>query len=286
MPDGRILEYWEGGDPEGPGVIFHPGSPVSRVLGRWAHEAAVAAQVRLVSVNRPGYGGSTATTRVPSLLATGRDTAALAAGLGLAEYAVVGSSGGGPFAVATAVADPVAVRAVGVVVGTGPWRLLNAPSDESIDERGFLALLDAGNVEGALAGFRHAAERDLGGLKALNGDARIDALIGGLGGRLASDEDFRAIFAANLVVVLENLEGFVIDNLAWGGTWDVDPSDIIAPTLLWYGEDDTRCPPVHGQWYRDRIDGSQLVVFPGEGHLDVGAGHWPEVLAGLLRIWK
>ena len=71
-------------------MIFHPGTPVTRLLGRWGHEAAVAAGVRLVSVNRPGYGGSTTSTGPPSLLAVGEDTAALASHLGLDGYAAVG----------------------------------------------------------------------------------------------------------------------------------------------------------------------------------------------------
>ena len=59
--------------------------------------------MRLVALNRPGYGGSTPSA-APSLLATGRDTAALADVLGLQDYAVLGISGGGPFALATGVA--------------------------------------------------------------------------------------------------------------------------------------------------------------------------------------
>ncbi len=115
-------------------MIVHPGSPSTRLLGQWGHEAAVAAGVRLVSVNRPGYGGSTVPSGAPSLIATGRDTAALAAHLGVEQYAVFGQSGGGPFAVATALADPGHVRALGVVGGTGPWRLLD---DASKDPEGF-----------------------------------------------------------------------------------------------------------------------------------------------------
>ena len=62
--------------------------------------------------------------------------------------------------------------------------------------------------------------------------------------------------------------------------------DVAAPTLLWYGEADTPCPPAHGRWYADRIADSKLVMIPGAGHLDVIDGHWPEVLTGLLTIWK
>jgi pimeloyl-ACP methyl ester carboxylesterase len=285
LGDGRVVDYWEGGDPDGRGMILHPGTPATRLLGRWGHEAAVAAGVRLISVSRPGYGGSTVIpAEAPSLLAVGGDTAALAAHLGLGEYAVIGISGGGPFAVATAVADPNTVRAVGVVGGVGPWRLLDESSVYP-EERECLALLDAGNVAGAWAGFRRLVDQDFDGLSALDDAARVDAILTGEESPLIHDEGYRAIWADNMRVVLDRRDGYVFDNLAWGGIWDIDPRDVEAPSLLWYGELDKGVPPAVGQWYADRIEGSHLVIVPGEGHLDVCDTHWPEVLAGLLRIW-
>ena len=236
-------------------------------------------------MNRPGYGGSTLNAaQAPSLLAVGRDTAALAAHLGLDEYAVFGISGGGPFAVATAVADAGAVRALGVVGGVGPWRLLDDPSAD-LEDREILALLDAGDVAGAWAGFRLLAEHEYGGLRSLGDAERVDAILAGSQGPLIHDDDYRAIWADAMRVVLGGLDGYVFDNLAWGGIWDLDPRDVVAPSHLWYGELDTGQPPAVGQWYADRIAGSHLTVIPGEGHLDVCDTHWPEVLAGLLRIW-
>ena len=176
LPDGRVLEFRESGDPGGRAVVFHPGTPVSRVLGRWGHEAAVEAGVRSLAVNRPGYGGST-TIAEPSLISVGRDTAALAAELGLDGYAVVGSSGGGPYTVATAIADPANVRAIGIVGGVGPWRLLDDPSELS-DDRECLALLDVGDVDGAWTCFREQCERDLGGREP---DAAADWALAGDG---------------------------------------------------------------------------------------------------------
>jgi pimeloyl-ACP methyl ester carboxylesterase len=286
LPDGRTLEYWDGGAPGGRAMIMHPGTPETRVMGRWGHDAAASAGVRLVSVNRPGYGGSTATTTA-SLLATGRDTAAVAAHLGVDQYAVFGLSGGGPFALATAVADPGHVGALGVVGGIGPWRLLDGSSKDP-EGSTCLALLDAGDVAGAWDCMRRDVEGGYGGFAALDDAARVDAIMAdiGDGSTLVHDPAYRALWADNLRVVLDSLEGDVFDNLAWGATWDVDPHDVAAPTLLWYGESDRHCPPAHGQWYADRIASAELVIRPGEVHLDVIDAHWPEVLAGLLRIWE
>jgi pimeloyl-ACP methyl ester carboxylesterase len=283
LPDGRVVEYWDGGDLQGRPVVYHPGTPGSRILGRWGHEAAVAASVRLLSVSRAGYGSST-TSRVASLSAGGRDTAALAASLGLERYAVFGTSGGGPFAVATAVADPVRVAALGVVGGIGPWRLLDPP-DKNAEDRALLALIDDGDIAGGWAGFHASAEAALSGMVGLDDDGRVDAFFAEFDGSLIRDEAYRALWAANLDLVINSPDGYVIDNIAWGGTWDVDPRDVVAPTLLWYGEHDDHCPPSTGRWYQERVAGSRLEILPGEGHLDVCDRHWPKVLAGLLGVW-
>lgn len=125
-------------------------------------------------------------------------------------------------------------------------------------------------------------ERDWVGLRALPDDARVVAILDEPQSPLVRDQDFRALWATNLAVVLNRLDGYVIDNLSWGGTWDIDPRDVTAPTVVWEaGRDGAR----HGRWYADRIAGSELVIFPDDGHLDVCDGHWPEVLAGILGVW-
>ena len=58
--DGRILAVTEGGDPHGLRVPAHMGTPNSRLLyGPMADDAARRG-LRLISYDRPGYGGSTA----------------------------------------------------------------------------------------------------------------------------------------------------------------------------------------------------------------------------------
>ena len=145
----------------------------------------------------------------------------------------------------------------------------------------------AGDVTGAWECMSQDAARAYRGLTAQDAAVRVDAIMAEIGdrSRLLDDVDYRALWAANIRVVLGNLDGSVRDNLAWGAAWDVDPRDVSAPTRLWYGESDTPCPPAHGRWYADRIPGAELVILPGAGHVDVIDGHWPDVLAGLLAIW-
>jgi len=282
LADGRTIEYWDGGDPHGRPAIYHPGTPVSRVFGRWGHDAAVEAGVRLLALNRPGYGGSTS-SRAPSLLSVGRDTAELAALLGLSEVAVFGSSGGGPFAVATAVAAPGSVAALGIVGAIGPWRVLEGP-EANVEDRACLALLDAGDAEGAWACMYRDVDERRGHISPTQA---ADELLATDRSVLAREPTYRQLWIENMAVVQQNFDGYVFDNVAWGAAWDVDPRDVVAPALLLYGTDDAHCSAdLHGRWYAERIASSELVVVPSAGHIDAIDGHWPEVLAGLLRIWR
>nr|WP_296068033.1 alpha/beta hydrolase [uncultured Actinoplanes sp.] len=283
LPDGRVVEYFDGGDPSGRPVFFQPGTPATRIMGRLWHPAAAAAGARLISVSRPGYGGSTAVAERPTLSAAGRDIAALATLLGLDEYAVVGSSGGGPFAVATAAVDPRRVRALGVVAGGGPWRELADPSTEP-QERACLARLDEGDLVGARAGMREVVENVWqAGLRELDGDARLEAWLGD--DPLAADPAYRVIMADAMREVLDSTEGAVFDGLAQGGGWDIDFPAVQAPALLWYGGADEVCPVAYGHWYAERIAGAQLAIFPDDDHLAVADSHRPEILAALLKAW-
>jgi len=282
LEDGRVLEYWDGGDPGGRPVIVHPGTPVTRILGRWADGAAAAAGVRLLFVNRPGYGRSTLRPGMPSLRAVGRDTVELADLLGIDGFGIVGYSGGGPFAVATAVADPGRVRALAVVAGVGPWVTMQ-PVSVYPEDRACLALLDGGDSAATWRCFEAQVEHDWVGLTPAE---FTQAMIGGERGQTAGDPDYRAIWLQNSVAVLESFDGYIYDNVAWGAPWDVDPRDVVAPTRMWFGSDDESCPAdVYGRWFADRIAGAVLTVFEGAGHVDVCDGHWPEILTGVLRSW-
>ena len=96
----------------------------------------------------------------------------------------------------------------------------------------------------------------------------------------------RSLWAANLAAVAARLDGCAFDNFAWGGIWDIDPSQVMAPTTLRYGDADGICPPSHGEWYAERIVGAELVIHPGEGHIEVCSTHWSEELTGLLDRWR
>lgn len=286
LPDGRVLEYWDGGDPDGRPVIEQTGTPATYALSIPHHEIALECGVRYVTINRPGYGRSTPSD--PSLAAAGRDTAELARSLGCSEYAVVGVSGGGPYATATAVVDPGAVRALGLVAAVGPWLELSTPTDEEAEERELIARGGPGRWDEVRPRYLALAEEQMGGLRELDDEARVDAILAEFTSPLVADPRMRKAWVESLRLTIDGpygFEGYVADGLSWGGAWDIDPKAVSSATLLWYGDADTNCPVSYGQWYADRIPGAQLSVLEGQDHIDVCDGNWSRVFPELLDAW-
>ncbi len=93
LSDGRVLAYEQYGDADGRPVFFFHGTPGSRLFHP-PDEVTRRTGVRLICVDRPGYGGSTFQPG-RQILDWPADIAALADALGLRTFAVAGHSGEG-----------------------------------------------------------------------------------------------------------------------------------------------------------------------------------------------
>jgi pimeloyl-ACP methyl ester carboxylesterase len=142
-----------------------------------------------------------------------RDIGELASTFGFESFAVLGASGGGPFALATAATMPERVRGVLIAAGIGPVHLL-APERLEPDDILALELLAAGDVDGAVALVTAEARRDFDPLRQLSGDEFEEALI-----TMAPPNEHyfdtrpeeRAKFAADFRCSIERYDGFVRD---------------------------------------------------------------------------
>jgi pimeloyl-ACP methyl ester carboxylesterase len=101
LADGRQLAFNEYGVANGQPVFFFHGGNDSRLEAVLLEAAASDLGLRLVAPDRPGYGRSDPQSG-RRLLDWPQDVAQLATGLGIASFAVVGHSGGGPHAAAVA----------------------------------------------------------------------------------------------------------------------------------------------------------------------------------------
>lgn len=119
LPDGRRVNWHEFGNPDGSPVIYTAGTPVSGLGGGTYDETARAADLRWISPDKPGYGGSDY-QRKRSLTSWADDLAALAGHLGLDRFALAGESGGGPFTLAAARQLAGRVSVVALIAAVGP----------------------------------------------------------------------------------------------------------------------------------------------------------------------
>src|SRR5689334_19381476 len=95
LPDGRVLAWYEYGDPDGVPCVYTTGTPASGLMGELYDDAAREAGVRWISVDKPGYGASSFDPQ-RSLRGYAADVRALLEHLGLDRVAAAGESGGGP----------------------------------------------------------------------------------------------------------------------------------------------------------------------------------------------
>ena len=119
LSDGRSLAYCEWGDLDGRPVVLVHGAPGSRLFCP-DQSATDAAHVRLITIDRPGYGRSDPQPD-RSLLDWVDNFAELARRLELPPSPMVGWSSGGPYALACAAVIPDRVPKVGAAASVGPW---------------------------------------------------------------------------------------------------------------------------------------------------------------------
>ena len=118
LRDGRRMAYAEWGRMDGrPVVLFH-GMPGSRLFCP-DEEATESVGVRLITIDRPGYGMSSPHPG-RTLLDWVSDYVEWIGLVGLAPCPIVGWSGGGPYALACAVHSPECVTSVGLAASSAP----------------------------------------------------------------------------------------------------------------------------------------------------------------------
>jgi pimeloyl-ACP methyl ester carboxylesterase len=279
--DGRTWAVREAGDPDGRPLVYFHGTPSSRLEPAFADDACAELGVRLVSFDRPGYGGST--PQPFGLVSVARATAAIADRLGIERFATVGQSGGGPFSLACAAVLGDRVTRCGVTAGAVPYQLVPGAQDRlDDDDRAAVALLP--DEVAAAAAFARAFVPLQQAFRA--GDA---AILSGFRARgsvrdreLLDRPDVAAILVASRrESLVASVEGAGWDNVAWVGPWTIDLADVRRPVHLWYGDDDPVAAADAGPWMRDHLPDATLHVAAGDGHMAV-VGHVREIIETLI----
>ena len=278
LADGRTIAYQATGPVDGPAVLLCHAAPGSRRFDpdpSATHDAGV----RLITVDRPGYGGSDPLPAdvVPTIPALAADAAAVLDHLAIGAAVVAGWSAGGRVAAALAAARPDLVTDLFVVATP-------APDDEvpwiPAEHRAAITMMRADPVAatGQMAAVLGPPPADpateLAALTAGPADAaaleRDPALRERVVGMLAES-------------VRQGHAGVAADIVSYTvADWGFDPAAIGAPTTCVYGDADAIVTPAHGEWWAARIPEAAVEVVPGAGHLVI-VDAWPRVLSAARR---
>lgn len=278
LPDGRTLGYAEFGQPEGKPVLYFHGLPASRLEAGLTHAAACRLGIRIVAPDRPGFGRS---DFLPdrALAAWPEDVAQLAESLRLPRFAVLGVSGGGPYAVACACRLQQQLTAVGLVGALGPAalpgldRTMKWPARVSFHLARYhprLAHLLYGELIGRL--LRH---RPLLALLLLQ----------------VAEPDRQVLKRTEVEEVLRNSireafrgggRGAVEEMRIFASAWQLDLRRIVTPVHLWHGERDRTMPVIMGRHLAAAVPGCQARFYAEEGHFSLPIDHMEEILQTLI----
>jgi pimeloyl-ACP methyl ester carboxylesterase len=257
--DGRTLMFAEWGDPRGQPIFNLHGTPSRRLNRHPDQELVRSTGVRLITYDRAGYGGSDRHQgrAVADCVA---DVAAIADTLGIHRFAVSGTSGGGPHALAVAALLGDRVTRAASVVGVAPYEVL---ADE------WFVGMDPENVKEfgwALEGRDRLTEelerKDLKRQQRALGDpAEIMAefeLPASDRAVLAREDLLQVRRETTLESTRQGVGGWVDDDIAFIKPWGFDPASIRVPTLVWYGTADVMVPRGHGEWLARAIPGATV----------------------------
>jgi pimeloyl-ACP methyl ester carboxylesterase len=279
LKDGRRLAYAEYGDPHGRPVFLFHGIPGSRIFRPPLDELTARRKVRLITVDRPGYGGSDFLPgrRIRDWPA---DVAALADVLGLARFAVCSHSAGGPYALACAALIPERLTAAAVISGLSP-----------VDAPGALDGIILRNRLGFLIGryvpwpiwriaiwilFRrakdHPEEFVHPSRNPSNPDNKMLAMPGGLSVCL---ESTREAFRSGML-------GHAWETFRLVRPWGFSLGDIKTPVHLWHGMLDREAPIGMGRAVARALPDCRAHFLEGESHLLIFK-YWEEILTSMME---
>ncbi len=267
--DGRSLTVAEWGDPDGFPVFFLHGTPGSRFVGQANARAHASVGARVITYDRPGYGGSDRFRgrRVVDCVA---DVSAIADSLGIGRFAVIGGSWGGPHSLAVAARLPGRVTRAACIAGVAPF---DTPDFD------WFAGMDAVNIEElgwALEGedvLAHEIERVAARMlervaddpsKVISDEVELSEADRA---RMASPELHEAIRRGINEAFRHGVWGYVDDALCLIQPWGFEVTEIRVPTRVLYGLTDVLVPRQHGEWLAHNVANAEVVIDEQGGHV-------------------
>lgn len=281
----RRIGFSEFGSHRGRTILWLHGTPgARRQIPTEAREYADARGLRLIGLDRPGVGSSTA-HRYSHIADFAEDVSTVTETLGIDEFAVIGVSGGAPYALGLAARLPGRVKVVGIVGGVAPVSGPDAapPGGAVSLLKPVVPMLDhAGAPIGKLVSSVLSVARPIA-------DPAISAyglLSPGPDRQLLQRPEFRAMFLDDLLHGgSRRMEAPFADLILFVRDWGFRIADVKTPVRWWHGDADNIIPFEHGRHTVDLLPDAALYTLSGQSHLS-GFGMSVQVIDEILRVWN
>ena len=274
------VTYREFGDPNGAPLFFFHGWPGSALQGAMIHDVACELGFRVIAPDRPGIGTSPMIAG-RKLVDWPAELAALADSLGIGRFAVLGVSGGGPYALTAAWALPERIVSAGIVCGAPPVAELAGTGRLHPSYR-FLIWLYHNHPQAVRALFAAArpfmfwaeAARFLPPLRIFLPRPDAEAL---------SDPAYFDVIFGCQRDAFANLAGLFTDAKIYAEPWGFRPEEIRVPVQFWHGLEDANFHHTLASDLAARIPGARLTLVENEAHFSLPIRRVREVLAAIAN---
>ena len=280
--DGRRLSFAEYGNPRGAAIVWMHGTPgARRQIPLEARAYALANDLRIIGIDRPGIGSSTPHL-YPNVGGWTGDLELLLDALAIDTCRLIGLSGGGPYALAAGANLPQRVHGVGVLGGVAPTAGPDAAEGGIIQ----LAVHAAPLLQVARVPLGIALTAGIRLVKPLAGTGLdLYAAMQPPGDKnLLSRPEFKAMFLDDLLHGSRFQTSAPISDLVlFTREWGFSLADVTVPVRWWHGDEDHIVPLRHGQHVVDRLPDATIKTIDGESHLG-GLGIAEEVITTLMEL--
>jgi pimeloyl-ACP methyl ester carboxylesterase len=269
LPDGRVVSYSEYGAKQGLPVIYLHGHPGSRFEAMPLHSDALKKNIRIIAPDRPGMGASTLVEN-RTMTDYADDITNMADNLHIDTFAVIGFSGGGPYALACAQRMPDQVLSCTIVSGVGRTRLFIALL--SI----WLPRLIMPSMKKMFTTMEKSAETV----------ARLGSKWQGAEKSILKNDAVRKALAQSLFTAFEQgTKGAVIDGTLVGSRdWGFRPQEISrTPIFWWHGGEDKQVKPSEATSMIKTIPKCVDYFYKNDGHISTLVNHASDILDNIAK---
>lgn len=264
--NGRLIGFREMGSADGAPVFYFHGLPGSRIEAMVGDSPARERNLRLIAVDRPGFGLSEFQPD-RRILDWPETVTALADYLQLKQFALIGVSGGGPYALACALTIPDRLSGVSVCCGVPSHSWLEKSSEDEVASHIRILLAQPTPSLTALGNLLKVVFNLPGGLKILRLPRRNLPTI---------DRDtlempeFREVFALNIREAFRGpIKGILHDVKLLTHDWGFEPAKITLPVRYWHGELDAVVPVEVVRRELASRPHAKVTYMPSDGHFSL-----------------